>query len=357
MPILKKAGSVLLGLVLLTVIFLAKDGDVQSLLRDLGLSGNGQANTASGPAQGGPAQSGSAQNGSAPSATATNALAAKLTAYITCLNRVDVAMHNNYEPYSRSFPAAFNGGTIYHRSFKIAPYEVDNSFTKDCAAGLVTASKTAPANSELDGAGLRYAEALTSLVPLLNETDDYLNQQNYRDDGWRRMREELHPKITASFATFFDASDRMRAAVESANLMVAEQRLNDIEKQDGRAYRWHELNVMHRARLSLDRTERAVQNGKVETAEIEAAEQSFGQALDGARAYIAANPTVTTRLGNKPVLFYIESRAVDFLTALKTLRRDTAGGDTRKLGPDMKRITESFNGLVDDYNLRVKNGN
>ena len=346
MPILKKTGSVVLGFILLAIIFLAKDGDVQSLLRDLGLSGNSQ----------GSAASGSAQTGTAAPATEANTLAGKLTPFITCLNRVDVAMRNNYEPYSRSFPAAFNGGTIYHRSFKIAPYEVDNRFTKDCASGLVAASKTAPANSELDGSAVRYADALTALVPLLNETDDYLNQQNYRDDGWRRMREDLHPKLTASFATFFEASDRMRAAVEAANLVVAEQRLNDIEKRDGRAYRWHELNVMHRARLSFDRTEQAVQDGKVEAADIEAAEQSFAQALDGARAYMAANPTVTTALGNKPVLFYIESKAVDFLTALKTLRRDTAGGDTRKLGPDLNRITASFNSLVDDYNLRVKNG-
>lgn len=344
MTIIRKAGSILLGLVLLAIIFLAKDGDVRSLMRDLGLEGLMQGAP---PAGGAPL----------PAAAAPQAgtMIAKLEPFIICINRVDSAMRSNYSDYRRSFPAAMDGGPIFHRSFKIVPYEVDNNFSRECAAGLLKARDTAPADAGLDDAAQEYANTLTELIPLMNSADDYLRQENYRDDGWRTMR-DLHPRLAGLFEKFLAASDRMRAAVETANLRAAEERLADIEKENGRDYRWHQTNLMHQSRLALNRLEPKADGTLPDAATITASEQSFAGALEAARAWMAQNPDARTPGGNRPVLTYIESRAADYLTAIRTLRRDLAEGRTEKTGENLGRVTASFNSLVDDYNIRIKNG-
>ncbi len=345
MTIIRKAGSVLLGMVLLAIIFLAKDGDVRSLLRDLGLEGLMQA----------PVQANDTPPTAVPVSQAET-MTAKLEAFITCINRVDSAMRSNYSDYRRSFPAAMDGGPIFHRSFKIVPYEVDNNFSRECAAGLLKARDTAPADAGLDDAARDYANALSELIPLMNAADDYLRQENYRDDGWRTMR-DLHPKLATLFEKFLAASDRMRVAVEATNLRAAELRLAEIEKENGRDYRWHQTNLLHQARLALNRLEPQADGTLLDAATISVSEQAFAGALEAARGWMAQNPDSRTPGGNRTVLTYIEPRAADFLTSIRTLRRDLADGQTEKTGENSGRVTASFNSLVDDYNMRIKNGN
>ncbi|ALN72564.1 DUF3829 domain-containing protein [Aureimonas sp. AU20] len=337
MPILKQVAKIVLALIVLAIVFVAKGGDVPSLLRDIGLPE-------------------AARSGAEPSADNVDDLATKLGAFVTCINRVDAAMRANYDRYRQSFPAAFEGGPILHRSFKIAPYEVDNGFSRDCAAGLRAAGRAAPHDPALDDLGLLYADALEALVPVLNRTDDYLGQETYRDDDWHEMRADLHPRLLPLFGRFLDVSDRMREVVAAANLASTRLELVEIERREGRAYRWHALNLIHQARLSFDETRQAIRDGKVRVPDVVKAERALEDALQDARTYMSAHSSVTTSLGNKPVLFHIGPRAADLLAAIKTVRRNTAHGDPGTAEADLDNMTEALNGLVDDFNMRAGNG-
>ena len=86
------------------------------------------------------------------------------------------------------------------------------------------------------------------------------------------------------------------------------------------------------------------------------AERALEDAWNAARSYMAAQPSITTDLGNKPILFHIEPRAAGVLAAIKTVRRNAGGGDGRSAEADLARLTDAFNGLVGDFNHRTRNG-
>lgn len=95
----KKAGSAVLVVVLLAIIFLAKGGDVPSLLRDLGLS-HLLENKAASPFREMLAKS---ELGGE-----TAARTSKLDSSIGCINRVDGPMQANIDAYRKRITDAFN---------------------------------------------------------------------------------------------------------------------------------------------------------------------------------------------------------------------------------------------------------
>ncbi len=344
---LKKLGSAVLGIILLAIIFLAKGGDVPSLLRDLGLSHLFESKAASTFRE---TLQHSESGGEAAARTS------KLASSIDCINRVDGPMQANAEAYRRSVPAAFTGGPIIHRSFKIVPYEVDYQFIEACTTELREATSTSPANEPLDAAAMEYASALNNLIPVMREVDDYLTQETYRDDDWRLMRDKLHPQIINLFEAFLPASEKLRREIDGANLTLTMERLAEIERSNGRDSSWHQMNLMYQARLVFNLIVKASKQNGLAVERISSAEAVFEDALQSARNVMAKDPDVRTPAGNRPVLFYIEPRAVNFLTAIRTLRRDLMAGQREKMAEDIQRMTDAFNTMVRDYNSRIKNG-
>ncbi|WP_421405530.1 DUF3829 domain-containing protein [Agrobacterium fabrum] len=336
-----------MGIILLAIIFLAKGGDVPSLLRDLGLSHllEGKAVFASRE---------TLQNSEI--AGGTIARTSKLASSIDCINRVDGPMKASVETYSRSFPAAFTGGPIIFRNFKIVPYEVDYQFTEACTLELREAANTPPANEPLDAAAMEYATALNNLIPVMRQVDDYLTQETYLDDDWRLMRDKLHPQITGLFDAFLPASYKLRREIDGANLTLTRERLAEIENSNGRDYSWHEINLIYQARLALNVIMKASDQNGLAVERIRSTEAVFEDALQSARTAKGKQYDARAPSGNKPLLFYLEPRAVTFLAALKTLRRNLIAGQRVKTEEDLQRITDAFNTMIRDYNGGSKSG-
>lgn len=242
MNTLKKLGSVLLGILLLAIIFLAKGGDVPSLLRDFGLSHLFENEVE--PTSRGFEQFSFIRRGPL---TRTSELASS----IDCINRVDGPMRANFDAYRRSFPAAFRGGPVIHRSFKVVPYEIDYQFAEACTIELREATNSSPTNKLLNAAAMEYSAALSELIPVMRQVDDYLAQEAYRDDDWRLMSDKLHPQIIDLSNVFLQASYKLRGEIDAANLKVTLKRLAEIERSKGRDYSWHQINLIYQARLTL----------------------------------------------------------------------------------------------------------
>ena len=289
---------------------------------------------------------------------ALSAPESKLQPFIRCVNRVDHSIARTVTVYRAFFRqvAADPGKDRYPAGFwqfRIEPYETDNGFSRDCIAGLRRAVAQSPADPVLDPLGADYASTLESLIPLMNEADRYYQQKDYRDDHLARGR-ALDARLSPLLDRLAADSRRMRQAIDAEQDGFATRRLAAIEKAHGRDFAWQQENVMLQSSRALRRIEAAAGAGRLDEATMVAAEAPLQQACDDARAYGDAHRDAKTRLGNEPMWFQLQPAVEAYLASVKRLRRDVAAGRRSAWQGDGDAVLASYNGLVDDYNLRAK---
>jgi hypothetical protein len=285
------------------------------------------------------------------------ALSKKLEPFISCINRVDRALMQHGETYKSRFAAlsAKPDAEIFglNFGFKIEVYETNNEFSRQCATGLEMAAKMPPSDTTLDRVAVSYAETLQAMIPHMNALDDYYSQKNFLDDKMARGKQ-----IDAQFRPLLDKlgalSAEMRAAVEDNTNKLRANELVALEKQSGKDFSWHTLNILIEARKSLKAVQMAASKGKLSAADILPVEEKYQAAYEAANTYASAHPDTKTKLGNKPLWFSIASNARDVLAALKAVRRDVEAGKDPESG--LRTLQKDFNSLIKNYNMQSRNG-
>ena len=296
-------------------------------------------------------------NANSPESPTENGAASKLQAFVACLNRADKSLLDKGPKYQQLFKTvAASPGKDHNlapfNSFKIEPYETNNSFSRDCIDVLSKAVEQNPADPVLDEIGRDYAKTLESMIPVMNEIDNYYAQQDYRDDKMEKGK-ALDSQIMPLLVHLSELSGKMRQEVDVRQDQLADARLADIEKAEGKEFTWQTENVMLQARRTLTSIDHAFSGKKPDLGKLNESEAQMQKAFDSALAYGKANPDVKTKLGNQPLWFHLQANAQNYLQAIKTLRRDAAE-NKRDLSEDMRKLGEAYNRLVQNYNLRAR---
>jgi hypothetical protein len=109
---------------------------------------------------------------------------------------------------------------------------------EECAAAVKKHNAMPPSIPALESAGTAYAEALTALVPVVNEAYRYYHQEDYKDDKMAKGK-ELHPKLLAAFAAFKTANRELYRVVDEQQEKLDQVALDSIEKREGKKMFWH----------------------------------------------------------------------------------------------------------------------
>jgi Protein of unknown function (DUF3829) len=204
-------------------------------------------------------------------------LTEKLNAYVGCINRLSA---RSYESRARYFSWVGKSGPTGKERIVYGTYTIYD--TSDCRNNVEKANALEPRDLPLEAAAVAYVEAVTKLEPLLNETDDYYKQEDYKDDRMAKGR-ALHPRLIAAWEAFASADKTLRSSLETINDRRALERAAAIEAAEGRKARWHIETLMIQAK----RVARASDQAKPDVVAITAALAEYEatvKALDGLAA-------------------------------------------------------------------------
>jgi chromosome segregation ATPase len=109
-----------------------------------------------------------------------------------------------------------------------------------------------PSQPELEAAGDAYAAALQELAPLYAKSGDYFEQEDYKDDklAWAK---EQHPVLTAAWAKFAAANDKLEEEVDDLEDKIQDERLAFLEKSEGKKILYHHTRLLVTAKKLVRR--------------------------------------------------------------------------------------------------------
>jgi hypothetical protein len=231
----------------------------------------------------------------------TPSLTEKINAYVGCINRLSERSHESRKRY---FTWVGKNGPTGKERIIYGTYTIYD--TSDCRKNVEKANALEPRDQELEAAASAYVDAVTKLEPLLKEADDYYDQENYKDDRMAKGK-ALHPRLVAAWDAFATADKVLRNGVEAVNDRRAEEKLAEIERNDGRKSRYYVQAVMIHAKRLL----RANDTAKPDLAAITAALNAFEENVKAAEQ-ISDGP----RIGSMFI-----SNAKSYLVSAKQLMR------------------------------------
>lgn len=271
----------------------------------------------------------------------------KLNAYVACINRLS---ERSYESRSRYFSWASQKGPTGKERIIYGTYTIYD--TAGCKSGVEKANASEPHDAALEGAASAYVDAVVALEPLLKEADDYYTQENYKDDKMAKGK-ELHPKLVAAWNAFAAADTRLRDGLDKIQDKLAEEKLAELEKSEGRKDRYHVQSMMIEAkRLIREQTAE-----KPDLPRITEALASYQKSTKAAEEYAAANKD--SKIGSSFI-----NDAKSLLTTAKQLMRRLRdkvpysegdkmmlqGGGGWMVDGSPPRLLRDYNQLVDAYN-------
>jgi hypothetical protein len=274
----------------------------------------------------------------------TPSLTEKINAYVGCINRLSERSHESRKRY---FTWVGKNGPTGKERIIYGTYTIYD--TSDCRKNVEKANALEPRDQELEAAASAYVDAVTKLEPLLKEADDYYDQENYKDDRMAKGK-ALHPRLVAAWDAFATADKVLRNGVEAVNDRRAEEKLAEIERNDGRKSRYYVQAVMIHAKRLL----RANDTAKPDLAAITAALNAFEETVKAAEQ-ISDGP----RIGSMFI-----SNAKSYLVSAKQLMRRVrdkvpySQGDRMMLNAGSgwmvegspQRLLRDYNQLIDAYN-------
>ena len=277
-------------------------------------------------------------------------LTEKLNAYVGCINRLS---ERSFQSRERYFSWAAKSGPTGKERIIYGTYTIYD--TSDCRKNVEKANALEPRDAELETAASAYADAVSKLEPLLKETDDYYEQENYKDDKMAKGK-ALHPRLVAAWDAFADADRKLRGGVEALNDKNALAKLADIEKADGKKVRYYVEATMIQAKRVL----RAESNDKPDVAAITQALGDYEETVKASEEFAGSAVMDRGKIGSMFI-----SNAKSFLTTAKQLMRRIrdktpySSGDKMMLGGQGSgwmvegsppRLLRDYNQLVDAYN-------
>ena len=274
--------------------------------------------------------------------------AAKMNAYVGCINRLSARA---YDSRKRYFSWVGKNGPTGRERIVYGTYTIYD--TADCRNNVAKANAMEPHDAALEAAATAYAGAVSALEPLLKEADDYYEQQNYKDDRMAKGK-ALHPRLVAAWNAFAAADQRLRAEVDAINDKRSLEKLVEIEKSEGRSSRYYVEALMVDAKRVL-RAETA------DKADMAAVDKALG---DYEATVKAAEQSAPAGNGPKIGSMFMSSAKSYLVTAKQLMRRvrdrvPYSAGDRMMLNNAMSgwmvegsppRLLRDYNQMVDAYN-------
>ncbi len=270
----------------------------------------------------------------------------KMNAYVGCINRES---ERAYDSQSRYFSWAAKSGPTGKERIIYGTYTIYD--TSDCKKAVEKANALEPRDTDLETAASAYVTAVTTLEPLLKETDDYYSQENYKDDKMAKGK-ALHPRLVAAWDAFAAADKSLRANVEAINDKRALARLAEIETKEGRKARYHVEALMIQAKRML-RTEdsdkpdipaitQAINEYEATVGEMEKLPADSGKIgsifLSNAKSYLVTAKQLMRRIRDK----------VPYSTGDKMMLSNAGAGWMVEGSPP--RLLRDYNQLIEAYN-------
>jgi uncharacterized protein DUF3829 len=273
--------------------------------------------------------------------------AAKMNAYVECVNRLS---ERSYDSRKRYFSWAAPSGPTGHERIIYGTYTIYD--TSGCRKNVAAANAMEPHDPALEAAAAAFVDAVTKLEPLLKEADDYYSAQNYKDDGMAKGK-ELHPRLVAAWDAFANADHNLRDAVEVINDRRAVEKLAAIEKSEGRKAHYYVEALMIHAKHVLVAE-------KAATPDVPAITQAlndYEEAIKGAEQASGAG-------GDAKIGSMFISNAKSYLVTGKQLMRRFRDHEPYSAGDRMimnsgsgwmvegspQRLLRDYNQLIDAYN-------
>lgn len=283
---------------------------------------------------------------------ADTATGKKLDAAIACLNRLSERAYDSRgryvdwagdKPQMKKKPRNVLGlYTIYE--------------TEDCAKGVSEAAAATPNNAPLEEASAAYVKSVQALEPLLKEADDYYEQENYKDDKFAKGK-EMHGKLLAAWDDFSASDAKLREVVEVIGDERQTAELALVEKEEGRAAKFHVMNTFLHAK-ALVRAETSGDMDKMDLAKVNDLLSKYETAVKDLETFAEGQQSGGIDS------FYISSAKDVLVTAKGLMRRvrDKTGFDDGEqmmlsqpgagwmIEGSQPRLIKDFNQLVDNYN-------
>lgn len=286
------------------------------------------------------------------------ALGLKLNHHIECINNTSGMVLRARSRYVSWFDDEEKGPTGNERAV-YGLYNVTDSIVKRCKDELTKAQGVEPETKELDELAEKYEAKLDKVVPLVEAAYKYYNQQDYKDDKFKKAK-EMHAPLMKAFEEFDKADEKFREKIAELKDGMAERELAHIEETDGKNLLWHsrKLNMVARQ--------------VVETADVPDLEDLDLKTLEGVIADFEAALTKMEKHAkdNKAevdavMMFSMyQSEAQELLKAAKSLmrrKRDKVeyqqseimmmnGGNPQMVDGHPAQVVDKFNGLIKQSN-------
>jgi len=276
-------------------------------------------------------------------------LTEKLNAYVDCINRLSERSYDSRERYF-SWVDAKKGPTGKERII-YGTYTIYD--TSGCRKGVETANALEPRDAELEASASAYVDAVVALEPLLKETDDYYEQENYKDDKMAKGK-ALHPHLVAAWNAFAEADQKLRTGIDDIQDRQVAAKLAEIEKSEGRKDGYYIQALM----IGAKRLMRAQTAEKADIAKITEALTVYEGIAKAAESYAEVNT------GGKIGSGFIGDAKSFLVTAKQLMRRVRdkvpyssgdrmmleSGGGAWMVEGSPARLMRDYNQLVEAYN-------
>lgn len=269
-----------------------------------------------------------------------NAATSKFNAYVGLMNRT-LRVEDSINRY-RSWVNMKTGPTGKERYIDYGLYEVYD-VSRETAAAEAAAGRE-PAMSELDAAVKAFIAANNTISPLLNQAAGYYQRKDYLADKMTQGR-ELHAKLLPAIDAYEAARARLEVTFRIEKDKADQQRLDAIEKQEGRQAKWQRTNVMWKIRRVMDVLP---SNGRqaVDLSVFDAVLNDYAGAIKDMVAFIGSNPGALSSFSSTPN---------QLLGDLRGLREQLARtkGDPRRMSNGLQSIVNQYNMLVQMSNSGI----
>ncbi len=170
-------------------------------------------------------------------------LANKVGEYIrNCMNAMSANLYHSRRVYASWAPKT----GITGRETKVLGVPTVAGAAK-CLLAANKAKSMPPDERTLEDVGLRYARAVVAAEDVIKEASSYYEQKAFETDHFAKGK-ALHPRLVAAFDEFMKADQEIHKEIGAITKPLAQRQLSQIEKEEGKKFRWHRRNVLNLAR-------------------------------------------------------------------------------------------------------------
>jgi hypothetical protein len=166
-----------------------------------------------------------------PNATGTplqtkSGLDEKTQLYITkCFNPYANSVMNSYQRYT-SWIKNVDQGPTGKETLVYGLYEVHGD-GQDCVKAVSDANVMEPDLPETEAIADEYSKSLTAVIDKINEVYAYYDQEDYKDDGFKKGKQE-HARLIELFRNFEASDKKFGAALDDMEDKVSQARLDEL---------------------------------------------------------------------------------------------------------------------------------